>query len=153
MGFNYAKEKEKFDREWDKLRKEYSQAGMSEESIQEMYNFDLDTFRSQRTYSNRTQRMPDTLCSSSDENERSRLFRKFDGLTTSPDERGITQNWIDLIEDPRLIKGLKRLSQDDIELLVQLVLLEYSQRELAKILGCNKTTLARRFEYIKKRFM
>lgn len=30
MGFNYAKEKEKFDREWAKLRKDYAQAGKIE---------------------------------------------------------------------------------------------------------------------------
>lgn len=71
MGFNYAKEKEKFDREWAKLRKDYAQAGMGEEAIQEMYEFDLAAFRSQRTCANRTQRLPDILHPDADGRERS----------------------------------------------------------------------------------
>ena len=34
MGFNCAQEKAKFDREWLRLRKEYTDAGMSETAIQ-----------------------------------------------------------------------------------------------------------------------
>ena len=33
MGFNYAEEKKKFDKEWKKLQKEYEDAGMSPEAI------------------------------------------------------------------------------------------------------------------------
>ena len=40
MGFNCAAEKAKFDREWAKLRKEYANAGMSEKSIQKIYEYD-----------------------------------------------------------------------------------------------------------------
>ena len=39
MGFHYAKEKAKFDREWCKLRKLYEQAGMSESAIDEIYTY------------------------------------------------------------------------------------------------------------------
>ena len=41
MGFNYAKERTKFDREWDKLRREYEAAGMIPATIEEMYQYDL----------------------------------------------------------------------------------------------------------------
>lgn len=54
MGFHYAKEKAKFDREWCKLRKLYEQAGMSESAIDEIYTYDWRCFCSQRTYENRT---------------------------------------------------------------------------------------------------
>ena len=37
MGFNCAQEKAKFDREWLRLRKEYTDAGMSEAAIQKIY--------------------------------------------------------------------------------------------------------------------
>ena len=40
MGFNYGLEKKKFDEEWEKLRKEYEAAGMTAESIKEIYEYD-----------------------------------------------------------------------------------------------------------------
>lgn len=48
MGFYYATEKRKFDLEWEKTRKWYRECGMSEESINEMYLFDLKLFNRQR---------------------------------------------------------------------------------------------------------
>ena len=41
--------KKKFNEEWKKLQKEYEEAGMSEKSIQEIYEFDLNVFRKNRT--------------------------------------------------------------------------------------------------------
>ena len=55
MGFNYASEKKKFTKKWDKLRKEYKAAGMSEQDIQVMYEFDLKVFRNNRNECNHTQ--------------------------------------------------------------------------------------------------
>ena len=34
MGFNYGLEKKRFDKEWEKLRKEYRAAGMDEAAIE-----------------------------------------------------------------------------------------------------------------------
>lgn len=48
MQFNYAKERKQFDEEWKKMRGEYRVAGMSEEDIQIMYEFDLMVFRQRR---------------------------------------------------------------------------------------------------------
>lgn len=154
MGFNYAREKEKFDREWTKLRKEYTQAGMDGAAIQKMYDFDWAAFLAQRTYANRTQRLPDELHSGTDETERSKLLRKYKSLTVSFEDELIAQgkNWTDFIEDPRLVRGLKRLSQDELELLMQLVLLEYSQRELARYLGCSQHAVYSWYKKIKERF-
>ena len=50
MGFNYAKEKKKFDEEWKKLRNEYERAGMSHLAIDEIYEFDWREFCSRRVY-------------------------------------------------------------------------------------------------------
>ena len=44
MGFNCAQEKAKFDREWLRLRKEYTDAGMSEAAIQKIYEYDWYCF-------------------------------------------------------------------------------------------------------------
>ena len=55
MGFNYGLEKRKFTEEWKKLYREYKAAGMSEEDIQDIYAFDLNVFRKNRTEFQRTQ--------------------------------------------------------------------------------------------------
>lgn len=154
MGFNYASEKKKFDREWARFRKDYAQAGMCEEAIREMYEFDLAVFRSKRTYANRTQRLPDILHPDANERERSRLLQKYEVLTESFEEKVINrgQSWLDTLEDPRLVKGLKQLSQDELELLMWLVQLEYSQRELARLFGCSQYAISKRYQKIKRAF-
>ena len=58
MGFNYAKEKRKFDQEWAVLRALYESHGMEQEAIDSLYEFDLQWFRSRRTYENHTQPFP-----------------------------------------------------------------------------------------------
>lgn len=40
MGFNNGFEHVRLENKWKKLRIQYREAGMSEEAIQEMYNFD-----------------------------------------------------------------------------------------------------------------
>ncbi len=40
MGFNNGFEHVRLENKWKKLRIQYLEAGMSEEAIQEMYNFD-----------------------------------------------------------------------------------------------------------------
>ena len=39
MGFNYGREKRKFDQEWKRLQAEYDAAGMDEISIQKMKQY------------------------------------------------------------------------------------------------------------------
>lgn len=87
MGFHYAKEKAKFDREWCKLRKLYEQAGMSESAIDEIYTYDWRCFCSQRTYENRTQPLPDLYILDEGQSVRSSLLKKFPALSTTFDNR------------------------------------------------------------------
>lgn len=62
MGFNYGLEKRKFTEEWKKLYREYKAAGMSEEDIQDIYAFDLNVFRKNRTEFQRTQPLSESFC-------------------------------------------------------------------------------------------
>ena len=45
MGFNYAIEKAKFEREWTQLRVEYEKAGMSTEKINILHDYDWENFK------------------------------------------------------------------------------------------------------------
>ena len=78
MGFNYGYEKKKFDSRWKRLEVEYCDAGMSEEQIAAMKEYDWAWFCSQRVFQNHTQPIPceqyDEVCG------QSQLFRKFASL-------------------------------------------------------------------------
>lgn len=50
MGFNYGYEKKKFDSRWKRLEVEYCDAGMSEEQIAAMKEYDWAWFCSQRFF-------------------------------------------------------------------------------------------------------
>lgn len=50
MEFNYETERNRFKREQAKLRLQYEAAGMSEEAIQEMYDYDWELFKKRRNY-------------------------------------------------------------------------------------------------------
>ncbi|MFQ9408238.1 MAG: hypothetical protein ACLR10_04430 [Oscillospiraceae bacterium] len=54
--------KRKFTEEWKKLYREYKAAGMSEEDIQDIYAFDLNVFRKNRTEFQRTQPLSESSC-------------------------------------------------------------------------------------------
>lgn len=152
MGFHYAKEKAKFDREWCKLRKLYEQAGMSESAIDEIYTYDWRYFCSQRTYENRTQPLPDLYISDEGQSVRSSLLKKFPALSTTFDEQDFPGQyaWIDTIEDPDLFRKINLLSNADLELLTLLVIHGYSEAEIARQRGCSRNTISKKFARIKR---
>ena len=55
MGFNYGLEKKNFDSQWAVTRKQYENAGMRNEAIQAMYDYDWSVFNANRSYQNHTQ--------------------------------------------------------------------------------------------------
>lgn len=150
MGFNYAKEKAKFEATWRKLQKEYEESGMTPESIQSMHTYDWEIFLSRRIYENHTQLLPDTYFS--DESAQSSLLRKFELLTTSFDETDFPGRyaWVDTISIPELSSKLKSLSAKDLELLTFLVIEGHDQCELSRIWGCSQAAISQRFKKIKK---
>ena len=55
MKFNNGSERVRLENRWKKLRIQYREAGMSEDSIQAMYQFDLDVLNGERAYVDNTQ--------------------------------------------------------------------------------------------------
>jgi hypothetical protein len=58
MGFNYTREKRRFDAEWRKRAEQYGNAGMDAGSIQAMRDYDWVQFCRRRTYENSVQSLP-----------------------------------------------------------------------------------------------
>ncbi|MGB4440077.1 MAG: sigma factor-like helix-turn-helix DNA-binding protein [Sedimentibacter sp.] len=152
MGFNYSKEKFIFDREWEKLREQYITEGISEEAIQELYDFDWSWFRARRNYENRVQALPEEEIDDQKAETRSVLFRKFTSLSASFDETELSGRyaWIDTISDDVLSKKLKRLSDDELELLTLLAIEGYTQREIARKMHCSQNAVSKRLIKIRR---
>lgn len=152
MAFNYAKEKREFDREWEKLRREYESAGMTTETIDKLYAFDLEWFNSRRSFINHTQGLPSETVPGEDEQERSSLIRKFASFSVALDESamGGRYGWVEEIEDAGLSDKLRRLSRDDLELLTLITIEGYSQTETARLQGCSQKNISMKMSRIKK---
>ena len=86
MGYNHGLEKKKFDNEWQKNEKLYRELGMTDEQISAIWEFDYETFLSDRAYLEKKQDLSDyedTLQSS-------------DSII---DECNIEENWHEYITD------------------------------------------------------
>lgn len=151
MGYNYAKEKRKFDKEWERLRLEYKAAGMPEQVIRALYDYDCQWFRSRRIYMNHNQELPEETIPRDSEN-RSGLRHKFETMNSSFDESMFSGRfaWVETIEHSELVDKLKQLKAEDLELLTLLVIDGYSQTEIARMRGCSKTAINKKIIRIKK---
>lgn len=140
MGFNYAKEKRKFDEAWDVLRAQYEALGMEQSVIDSLYDYDLQWFRSCRTYSSHTQPLPSE---SFGEREESTLTKKYPTLIA----RGADEDSEDSLFWYEVTKKLSKLDISIIELRKTKGL---NQAEIAKELGCSQSKISRQMKKIKK---
>ena len=53
MGFNYRQKRKEFEENWAKTLKQYIAAGMTQEQITAVREFDEELFRQERVYENR----------------------------------------------------------------------------------------------------
>lgn len=144
MGFYYAREKQKFDAEWERLSAWYQAEGMSAEAIGELYQYDWAVFCRQRSFENRTQPLP--------EEPGNVLYQKFAQLTTvmtDTDLRG-RYDWIESLDDEELAGRLKKLSEDDRELLTQIVMDGLTKAEVARLRGVTRQSINDKIQRIKK---
>ena len=159
MGWNNAYERKKFEAKQKKQAEEYRALGMTEEQIQIMYEFDLEQFKSNRSYYSHTQSfIPDDFDESEDDDEKLSIFEKFkDVLTISIEDSSDKSKywWIEEIDEPETVKKIKSLSERDLEILTLMVIDELTHEEIAKIMGVCVRTIERvnaRFKNLFKKF-
>ena len=110
MSFNKGYELKKFEAHWGKLRIEYAAAGMTEDAIQKMYDYDRQQFNSERTFIERTQKFTAPAYESSEE-EASPLMLRYQEVITTKDTYHETKSkfaWIGEIEDEHLLSALEK---------------------------------------------
>ena len=127
---------------------------MTEEQIKEMYEFDLEQYKSDRRYHMHTQPFTssDFDDGENDDSESTLLNKFFDELTLTIDSRREQSRywWIEEIDDPKLAETVKTLSPEQIELLTLVVIDGYGQTEIAEIMGVSQSAISQRFSTIKK---
>ena len=152
MSFNKGLELKKFEAHWEKLRVEYAAAGMAEDAIQKMYDYDRQQFNAERAHLERTQELStDTFECSEDEN--SPLMKRYREVTTVTDTYHETKSnfaWIGEIENERLLSALESLSELDLKILTLYVYAGYTESEIAGELGGSKVAIHKRIEKIAK---
>jgi DNA-directed RNA polymerase specialized sigma24 family protein len=157
MGFNYGLERKKFEREWTKLRKEYAEAGMSDEAIQQMYEYDLSVFNRKRADAKHEQPFVGKMCEDIEENDQSKsaLYEKFADELSYEDTYSFAEgrfSWIETIENEELYQKVSSLSNNDKEILTLLAIDEFSVTEIARIQNKAISTIWEKIARIKKYF-
>ena len=146
MSFNKGYELKKFEAHWEKLRIEYATAGMTEDAIQKMYDYDRQQFNSERTFIERTQEFTAPAYESSEE-EASPLMLRYQEAITTKDTYHETKSkfaWIGEIEDEHLLSALEKLSDEDLELLTLYIYEGYSTVELSKAYSIAHQNISKR---------
>lgn len=121
-------------------------AGMTEDTIQKMYDYDRQQFNSERTFVERTQEFTAPAYESSEE-EASPLMLRYQEAITTKDTYHETKSkfvWIGEIEDEHLLSALEKLSDEDLELLTLYIYEGYSTVELSKAYGIAHQNISKR---------
>lgn len=150
MAFNKGYELKKFEAHWEKLRIEYAEAGMADDAIQKMYDYDRQQFNSERTCIERTQEFTAPAYESSEE-EASPLMLRYQEAITTTDTYHETKSsfaWIGEIEDEHLLAALEQLSDSDLELITLYAYEEYDTVEISKLFGTTKQNISKKIRRI-----
>ena len=152
MGKNYAIERAKFERQQRQQAEQYRKLGMDEGQIQAMYEFDLDTFRSDWRYEKHTQGFAASSFGDGTQDEsKSALFEKFlTQLSVQPDDGHSREWWVEEIENPQLALALKGLSKSDLEFITRIVIEKATQMELSEELGISQQAVSKKWRKMKK---
>lgn len=156
MGFNNGYERRKFEEEWKKLRVKYTAAGMDEAAIEEMYQFDLSVFKSNRRYGERRQDIPLQQFEGDGDAATDGNFmlvsKFFDSVAVMPQEIDSERRfgWVDEIESEELSTAIRKLSQQQIEILTLIAFEGYNATEAGKILGLTQQGVSWHICKIKK---
>lgn len=153
MGINFASARKKFSEDQKKLRKEYEAAGMTPEQILALYEYDLHQFNRDIAFYRHTQRLTVAEEPDMEEEGHNPLLIKFSEQLTVCQRPSMSEDlwWLDEIEDEDLIKKLKQLSDEELDLISKLAFGDYSQQELAVELNKSQAAIAQKLKTIRKK--
>lgn len=153
MGINFSYERKKFSETQQKLRKEYEAAGMTQEQILALYEYDLHQFNRDIAFYRHTQRLTVFEEPDMEEEGQNPLLNKFPEQLSVHQEPSESSSlwWLDEIEDEELIKNLKMLTDEELVLISKLAFCDFSQQELAAELNKSQAAISQKLKTIRKK--
>lgn len=148
MSWNNGKERKLFEKRQSVLAEQYRAVGMTEEQIQQMYEFDLAVYRSERVFYTHTQALEINF-DDEDTGDVSNFLLEYQAENFRDYSNRFW--WIDELE--RLYSVVKNLSDEEKEIITLYVFEGYTQKEIANILHYPKSTLNDRMTKIKKKIL
>ena len=149
MSFNNGNERRELNAKWEQLRVQYREAGMSEEAIQAMYEFDLSVFNSERAYAANTVAVGDG--DDEDDARKAADLKQYEAAVAVTDTYHKTKSrftWIGEIDDERLLSALENLSDADLELITLYAYEEYDTVKISKVFGTAKQNISKKIRRI-----
>ena len=152
MSFNNGNERRKLNAKWEQLRVQYREAGMSEEAIQAMYEFDLGVLNSERAYDASTV----AVCDGEDDVDARKAadLKQYEAAITVTDTYHETKSrfWDGSAKSRMsgcwlLLKAYRNLTS---KILTLYVYVGYTESEIAGELGGSKVAIHKRIEKITK---
>ena len=156
MKFNYETEKRRFEKKWQQLQKEYAAAGMEQQAIQSMYEYDWEDFKRERIHCLHNQNIPEQVFDNetgmveSNNPLLAKFFQRFSVQDTYGDSS--RYGWIEDIDNEKLVAYLRSIPQERLEIITQYIFDEKTQEEIAVELGISRSSVADRISRIKKNF-
>ena len=154
MEYNVAKERIKFFKEQDRLAEKYRKAGMTEEQIKVLFDYDYEVFKKERLYRVHNQFMDlRAFGEESVPEEKASIADKFfEQISTDMEESKPWERfgWVEKIENLELYEALKNFPLKDIELITMYVFEGYSLAEIAEIRGVSPQAVGKKMRKLKK---
>lgn len=147
MKFNYFYEQKNFIAYWEKESNNMREAGMSEDKIQQMYDYDWDWFKSKRRFAKHNNTYGDF---EKDENEMPFFLSKSDERLRDSLLELESFPLLDQIESYDLFRALQELKPADYKLLIQRCIEGIQVKELAKLHGCSSSNICVKLKKIHK---
>ena len=153
MGINRGLERKRFGKTQKKLLEIYVEAGMTDEQIQAISEFDLNQFNRDLAFQRYNQPLSCIEEPEMDEESYSPLLRKF------PERLAIWQKpsesskhwWLDEIEDEELLSNLKQLTDEELELIHMLAFCDLSQEEIGIQIKKSQSAISQKLKTIRKK--
>lgn len=154
MAWNNGLERNIFDEEQKRLAAEYRDAGMTEEQIEQMYQFDLDAFNSTRRFFEHNQQIPDNIFGTDDEGLCPLNDKFLEVMSVTKEQSDVKSRywWIEEIEDPQLAQKVRALPEKDIELITLIAFENYTHKEASVLFGVTRSGVTKRVEQLRKYF-
>ena len=154
MAWNNSYETKKSNKEQEKIAAKCRAAGMSEEAIAEMYQFDLEVLHSTRRFYEHNQQIPPNIFDTDDEGLCPLNDKFLERMSTTIELSDMKSRywWIEDLDDPRLVKAIQLLPKEDLDLITFYVFEDFTQDEVSMKLGISQRAVSKRINKLKNYF-